>query len=360
MQLSVKLSAFLRGCEKDSMPQIGDCPLVSNQRNISNTDMRTFRQRVWVAVFATACGLAAGGAGGYLGGRAITLQQSAARLELYATRIIDEGQKSFFESRKVLKAMNASHYQACSDAEIDYFSKLVFEAQYLKAAGRMHDGRIQCSTNLGRTAQSQVQYNPDILQHDGTRMYRNLAPYRVANQTVITIQLGEYYIVYSPYNLTPLLNSSMQMTVTDLDAPNRDKGHVLGTQIKDRPAFLVKNGQFHDSTLIYGTHCSADGIICVAAHVPIAHAMESNRLQIGGFVALGGLTGILLGFVCAVIYRRQQGFENQLLRAIRKDALNLVYQPIVDLATGEIVEVEALARWTNEENKPVSPDDFIK
>jgi sensor c-di-GMP phosphodiesterase-like protein len=322
--------------------------------------MRTFRQRVWVAFLATACGLAAGGFAGYLLGRVLTLTQSKARLEQYATSIIDLGQKSTVESRKVLREMNASPFPKCSDAEMTYFGKLIFESQYLKAAGRMHDGRIECSTSLVSTPQASVQYKPDILQRDGTRMYRNLAPFRVGNETVIAIQQNDSYIVYSPYNMKPLLNSSMQFTVTDVDAPNRDAGRLLGKPLKGDEAFLVKNGQFRIGDLLYGTHCSPDGVICVAAYLPISQAMLNNRIEVGGFVALGGLTGILVGFVCAVIYRRQQGFESQLLRAIRRDALKIVYQPIVDLDSGQIVEVEALARWTNEDNEPVSPDDFIK
>ncbi|MGO9438798.1 MAG: EAL domain-containing protein [Terracidiphilus sp.] len=322
--------------------------------------MRTFRQRAWVALLATTGGLAAGGFAGYVLGRVITLRQAQARLEQYATRIIDEGQKSTVESRKVLAAMNASPYPKCSDAEIGYFSKLVFESQYLKAGGRMHDGRIECSTSLGRTAQSEVQYKPDIFQRDGTRMYRNLAPFRVGNETVITVQLGDSYIVYSPYNMKPVLNNSMPFTITDLDAPNREAGHLLGAPVKSEASFLVRSGQFRDGDRVYGTHCSPDGVVCVAAYLPIAQVMLTNRIEVGGFVALGGLIGILFGFVCAVIYRHQKGFESQLLRAIRKDTLKIVYQPIVDLENEQIVEVEALARWTNEDNEAVSPDDFIK
>jgi sensor c-di-GMP phosphodiesterase-like protein len=125
-------------------------------------------------------------------------------------------------------------------------------------------------------------------------------------------------------------------------------------------AILVTNGRFRDDVLLYGTRCSPDGVICVAAHVPITQAIDNNRTEIVGFVALGNLAGTLLGLVCAIVYRRQHNFANQLLRAIRKDSLRVVYQPIVDLETEQIVEAEALARWTTEDNQAISPDDFIK
>jgi sensor c-di-GMP phosphodiesterase-like protein len=52
--------------------------------------------------------------------------------------------------------------------------------------------------------------------------------------------------------------------------------------------------------------------------------------------------------------------DHQLRRAIRREQLRLVYQPIVSLPDGEIVGAEALARWTDEDGFAVGPDIFIK
>jgi diguanylate cyclase (GGDEF)-like protein len=51
--------------------------------------------------------------------------------------------------------------------------------------------------------------------------------------------------------------------------------------------------------------------------------------------------------------------EAHLHRAIERSELTLAYQPQIDLATGETVAVEALARWTDPELGPVGPDHFI-
>ncbi len=49
----------------------------------------------------------------------------------------------------------------------------------------------------------------------------------------------------------------------------------------------------------------------------------------------------------------------ELRLAVRNQGLDLDYQPIVDLGTGELVAMEALARWTNEAGERVPPDVFI-
>ena len=322
--------------------------------------MRTFGQRVWVATLATTIGLTGGIYAGYMLGRVLTLQLSQARLEQYAAKIVSEGERATKESRRTLATMNSSSFEPCSQAEVKYFSGLVFQSQYLKAAGRMRDGRIQCSTALGFDTQSQAPYKPYLLERDGTKMYRNIAPFSVPNEVVTAVQQNDFFIVYSPYSLKPVLNSSIEITGTDLDAPNREVGHFIGSPVKTQEDFLVKPGRYRDGDRLYGTQCSPDGVVCLAAHTSIAQAIQANRIEVGGFMTLGGLTGGLLGFVIFVLYRRTRGFESQLLRAIRKDKLRIVYQPIVNLETEEIVEVEALARWTNEDNVPISPDDFIK
>lgn len=59
------------------------------------------------------------------------------------------------------------------------------------------------------------------------------------------------------------------------------------------------------------------------------------------------------------IVRQQFGIETELRRAIEEKQLTLNYQPICDLASGRIVAFEALARWTTEDGRELSPNDFI-
>jgi diguanylate cyclase (GGDEF)-like protein/PAS domain S-box-containing protein len=52
--------------------------------------------------------------------------------------------------------------------------------------------------------------------------------------------------------------------------------------------------------------------------------------------------------------------ESDLRRAIEREELQLVYQPIVTLADGKVVGVEALLRWEHPERGTLSPDDFLE
>ena len=53
------------------------------------------------------------------------------------------------------------------------------------------------------------------------------------------------------------------------------------------------------------------------------------------------------------------GLEHELRQALHRREFRVHYQPNVDLATGEIVGVEALVRWTSPSRGPVPPSQFI-
>jgi diguanylate cyclase (GGDEF)-like protein/PAS domain S-box-containing protein len=53
------------------------------------------------------------------------------------------------------------------------------------------------------------------------------------------------------------------------------------------------------------------------------------------------------------------GLSNDLREALSRDQLVLHYQPIVELATGRVLGVEALARWQHSTRGPVSPARFV-
>ena len=56
---------------------------------------------------------------------------------------------------------------------------------------------------------------------------------------------------------------------------------------------------------------------------------------------------------------RLLSLEADLRRAIEREQLRVVYQPIVELATGRILGFEALLRWDHPEQGEISPVDFI-
>ncbi|MCX9191822.1 phosphodiesterase [Carbonactinospora thermoautotrophica] len=57
---------------------------------------------------------------------------------------------------------------------------------------------------------------------------------------------------------------------------------------------------------------------------------------------------------------RRVELEAQLRRALRERRFTLLYQPVVDLSSGRITDVEALIRWRDEGGALVTPAEFIR
>lgn len=55
----------------------------------------------------------------------------------------------------------------------------------------------------------------------------------------------------------------------------------------------------------------------------------------------------------------RKAVENELSQALQREELDVVYQPIVDLRTGEPVGCEALVRWEHPQLGKMQPEDFI-
>jgi diguanylate cyclase (GGDEF)-like protein len=65
------------------------------------------------------------------------------------------------------------------------------------------------------------------------------------------------------------------------------------------------------------------------------------------------------GGTVAEAHRRSLLVERRLHVAVGRDEISVHYQPLVDLATGRVTGVEALARWTDPLLGRVGPDEFI-
>jgi sensor c-di-GMP phosphodiesterase-like protein len=320
----------------------------------------TLKMRVLMSlaaiVAATACGLLAG----FLLGRAIALRLAEGRLHQLADRLIVLTDTAAFESHALLDTLNASPHPYCSGAEIAYFRALIFHSKYLKDAGRMRGGKIDCSAAMGRLEQPITAPAPDYIGKKGIRVYNNLAAPSADNLRRTGLQMGDSYVLYSPWILSDVGAQPLHLTMTQLEADIQRSGWVGGESPQVPISILTRNGRAQTNDTLYITRCSSHFFNCITAYASIPEALQASRGEMKVNIALGGLTGALFGVLLFSFYGRVRNMEQQLRWAIRHDRLRAVYQQIVSLTSGRIVGAEALARWTDEEGFAVGPDVFVK
>lgn len=319
----------------------------------------SLKLRIAVTIVAILVGTALGAAAGLLLGRNLILSRADSALVALAQNTIQEADRSSREARTVLAAINASHEPLCSDPAIAMLRKLVFQSEYLKGAGEIEGGKIVCSANLGRLREPLPLQKPSFSQADGITVYRNFAPLPMGNLTVVALQMGHGYVIISPYLETHRTVPPAHYVSTAVNNPDWRTARLLESFPQVTRAVLTTQGHGRAGNELYATGCSPHYFVCMTDYEAIPDLLRERRQELEGHAALGALIGAGLGLLVSFFYRHNRSMAQQLRRAIRREQLGLVYQPIVRLGDRQMVGVEALARWTDEEGFAVPPHVFI-
>jgi sensor c-di-GMP phosphodiesterase-like protein len=324
---------------------------------------RILKQRVLITIVATVVATACGLLTAYLLGRTIALRLTARGLAPDAAREIAESDLFASDAHAVLDAMKASRYPFCSEEDMGLLRNLLYHSYLLKDVGRIRDNKIACSATLAHEHLPGSELpNPVSIGTDGVKVYRDFPGFRLPNVLIVVLQDGDSYVVLNLRVNNLRESSPVHFTTTVIGPAQYQRVVRAGGPEQTSWAQLTRDGDFRIGETLYSTRCSSLKInnICITASLSVSEALQANRGELKVLVLLGGLTGALFGLMLSIFYRRNRSLDHQLLRAIRKDKLQVVYQQIVSLASGRIVGAEALARWTDEEGSAVGPDIFVK
>jgi sensor c-di-GMP phosphodiesterase-like protein len=237
--------------------------------------------------------------------------------------------------------------------------QLIFHATFLRDAGHMRNGTLQCSALFDAASLPRTSLRPTTSLWKEFNIYANTPPYASATSTVFLIQRGDSYVVEDPGFEQEWEQIYKYSNVFLRVGPHQQWLQPNGTPSRIGGAIVNRDAQGLIGDAVYVTRCSADTASCTLAYASYSTEIYSNRTLVRLFTSIGALIGLLLAFTYLFFYRRNHSIERQLRRDIRRDRLRVVYQPIVELANRRIVEAEALLRWTDASGAAVSPDIFV-
>jgi sensor c-di-GMP phosphodiesterase-like protein len=321
---------------------------------------RANKQHVLVARTVTTTLAVSGILAGYFLSRIVAFERTESALDRYATGIVAQRDAASGEGRKLLAAMKSSPYAACSDADIAYLRDLLYRSQYLKDAGYLHAGRVDCSAASGHPARVNEQLRTDSALQAGAVAYINLLPGQGGSNASAGLEMGNAYVLFNEHLPVALSSIPMQLTESVRDVASAQAGRATGKLAQAKRFDSPGDELARSGDTVYATHCSNQYSNCATAHTTVSDALRVENGTLGCGLVLGGLTGGFLGLAFSTWYRRRQGMEHQLRRAIARDKLDVLFQPIVNLSTGKIVGAESLVRWRDEEGLDVGPETFVK
>jgi len=318
--------------------------------------MQDQQQNVFAARATVTLTAALGAAAGLLLGCVVAIPLAENRLRTYMERVAVQDDASLTEARTLLDNLGHSANPACSDSDLSHLRDLVFGSDYLKDAGRIRGGRIECSATAGRQARPIGEFKAGKAQADGTVIYSNLSSARDQSLRRTGIQLGNVFVVFGSH--LPELGG--RLPIRSAIEPYAAATPATSQGSADASTDTANDEVARRGGSIIATHCSAIMSNCVIASMDVDDARRVESPIIGATAVAGGIAGVFLGIVLCGIHRRSLTMHQQLRHALAHEHLRIAYQPIVNLANGKIVGAEALARWTRPDGVSISPDQFIK
>lgn len=320
--------------------------------------MRRSALRKLAAVAAVGVFVAAVGVSAYLG---IRSGRDTARQDLGAItgEVI---QRSVSTQNQVDVAVNAQRNAGlapCSPDHLALMQRLLMDASYLQGLAFIQGDRLLCSTmpasgnglDLGPASHHTVS--------SGRRW--NKLTFPDASQTTFAINERDgYAAIIAPGLVMDVGGDHADIAIAHFR--NSDRSIVRSVGVF-KPQWLAHYQQqptaFFDAGDLVVIQPSTDNDSSVLAMMPASHVQQIIRAGLPQYLVAGAVVGLILAALLYALARHGLSFKSQLLRALKRREFFLLYQPVMNLRTGECVGAEALIRWNQPEKGFISPVVFI-
>jgi sensor c-di-GMP phosphodiesterase-like protein len=290
--------------------------------------------------------------------REVQLNAGRAQLEKYSERMIVQADGVSRETSAAVDVVLNDHLPFCSDDELSYLRKWVFNAAHVRELGRVRDGHLYCTTALGRLNPPPATTPGDIVI--GGRKLLLSSPLLINPQARgIIIETRGVTIVLNPEDYQSLNQPPMYFSALVHDPSSGRTLSFDGQAVPLSPAEIVAQSMLERNGTYYQPLCSKTSAVCIVSYESKSTMATQDQAHLVALIGAGALMGTLVALIVILFFNRQRTLVRSLRRAIKNGELSVRYQPVVDLDTGTIVGAEALVRWITESGESVPPEHFV-
>jgi sensor c-di-GMP phosphodiesterase-like protein len=318
-----------------------------------------WRRHLSIAALAL-LGTVLGAASGYWLGRMTLLRTANIGLSSYASDLMHHSEEYSQELSGIRKAFTPSPYPYCSRQEIAAMQAMTFRSLQVKEIGRVRDGKFYCSAFLGRVDPPLPMPPVTMTLPGDIHVYSNAVLTFAGQARGTIIEAGGVDVVLSPNAFDHWSRPHVRYMVVVINRATRQMALIAGEPLDvDLPWVLAQQEKRADGQL-YRARCSTHTAVCIVTAESTRDILQGSQALLVEYACMGGGAGFGIGLAIGLVYLQRTSLAQQLRRALRKDALQLVYQPILELPSRNCAGAEALARWSDEDGNPVSPEIFVR
>jgi len=253
----------------------------------------------------------------------------------------------------------------CSAGSIEMMRRLAINARSLRLIGHVSNNRLMCSS-YGDHGDGMPLGPADQVSKNGFALRTAVGlPLAGHNRFVTTTHLGSGFTAFIVPGLISDVIPSARTGSFGVFGATTQRITVSRGDLKMTEAWLrtpiapgasrVFQGQ--DQLIVVQRSAQYDYVVYAA--MPLTEMRDELRTNALILAPLALVSGLALAALIVLWAKRRLSLANRLRLALRRNEIFLVYQPIVDLATGRWCAAEALARWRLPNGDMVPPDVFV-
>jgi len=280
-------------------------------------------------------------------------------LQQYATKAVMRTELVTYQAFGAIADLQASRGERCSADYLARAARVIFNYRYIRDAGAYGDGRYLCSPLLGDVREEDVAMPPPRWRsNDGYLIwYRQKNPLSDVREDVQVGRDGQYVSI-DPQSYVDIIDPAGRPVAMVNTYLNSVVAVSAGADEADMLNAWKRGGDVASNEWNYAVARSATRSLGVVVKGRRSSLLKDSPGLLLMWLSIGVVVGGLFGWVAFKRISRQVSFQATLDWAIRRKRVEVVFQPIVDLASNECVGVEALTRL-NLNGRDVSPDIFI-
>jgi sensor c-di-GMP phosphodiesterase-like protein len=281
------------------------------------------------------------------------------RASLMATDVLQRAHKMSQQLHIAIVALEAAHSaDPCSGKNIELMRKLKLRLALLADVGYIRDNKLVCSAFGGKNIAVGA---PNYISSMGYEIRLDALFVPHARLLISTDPKTGYSGILHEDTLIETFSDHANI---DIGLVELNSKTVLIHHGRFNPDWLKKIDSAQDSIISNGETVVAwarSDQFDYAAYAAISSSdvEEARRRAALVMIPLGVVAGLMLLFVMVYLFRRQMTLQSMFKCAVRRNELFLMYQPIVELATGRWVGAEALIRWRRPDGEWISPEIFV-
>lgn len=260
------------------------------------------------------------------------------------------------------RLVKAGAVDPCSEAQIALMRDIDLASSYIQAIGHVSGNKLVCSSlGFGSTVQFDLG-PPDVVTSTGSAVRTNVVFTSAQKISYTVVERAGYAVIIHkdlPIDVSASIKDLSLATITPDNRKVRSSRGVFKVAWMDALGPRKEVTFVEDHYVVAAVRSDRYATVVLAA-LPIQHVDARTRSAALVLVPAGLAASAVLIWAILYVMRQQLAMPAALKLALRRKEFFLVYQPVVDLQTGQWVGAEALIRWRRPNGEMVPPDQFIQ